>query len=103
LFTGTTEWTTRVFSLKSFLTVLSTSISINYTVWVVYPSLREPSRVECVGHAVRADDNKKTLTGFCPGLNLLKSSASRSIARKIVASTLRKGVRLFASTMPYKA
>jgi hypothetical protein len=32
-----------------------------------------------------------------------KISASRSIARKIVASTLRKGVRLFASTMPYKA
>jgi hypothetical protein len=28
---------------------------------------------------------------------------ARSIARKIVASTLRKGVRLFASTMPYKA
>jgi hypothetical protein len=32
-----------------------------------------------------------------------KISASRSIARKIVASTLRKGVRLFALTMPYKA
>jgi hypothetical protein len=32
-----------------------------------------------------------------------KGGWARSIARKIVASTLRKGVRLFASTMPYKA
>jgi hypothetical protein len=46
LFTGTTEWATRVFRLKSFLTVLSTRMSINYTEWTVCPSFRESSRSE---------------------------------------------------------
>ena len=41
-----TERITRVFSLKSFFTALSTNISINYTARAVCPSLREPTRAE---------------------------------------------------------
>ncbi len=41
-----TKRITRVFRFKSFFTNLSTNISINYTVRVVCPSLREPTRVE---------------------------------------------------------
>jgi hypothetical protein len=44
LFAGTTERTTRVFRLKSFLTALSTYMPINYTARAVCPSLRESSR-----------------------------------------------------------
>jgi hypothetical protein len=46
LFAGTTERMTRVFRLKSFLTALSTNMSINYTARAVCPSLREPFRAE---------------------------------------------------------
>ncbi len=41
-----TERTTLVFRLNHFLTTLSTNMSINHTVRVVCPSLRESSRTE---------------------------------------------------------
>jgi hypothetical protein len=45
--------------IKSFLTDLSTNISINYTVRVVCPSLREPTRAEWRVTNLFLSDNKK--------------------------------------------